>query len=43
MLMMIDAFQPERGDPTSLLIVFFMMPQLGVLAQVNKAAATAGL
>lgn len=39
MLMMIDAFQPE-GVTHLAVDSIFMMPQLGVLAQVNKAAAT---
>ncbi len=39
MLMMIDAFQPE-GVTHLAVDSIFMMPQLGVLAQVNEAAAT---
>ena len=39
MLMMIDAFQPE-GITHLAIDSIFMMPQLGVLAQVNEAAAT---
>ena len=39
MLMMIDAFQPE-GVTHLAVDNIFMMPQLGVLAQVNEAAAT---
>ena len=39
MLMMIDAFQPE-GVTHLAVDSIFMMPQLGVLAQVNDAAAT---
>ena len=37
--MMIDAFQPE-GVTHLAVDSIFMMPQLGVLAQVNEAAAT---
>lgn len=39
MLMMIDAFQPE-GITHLAVDSIFMMPQLGVLAQVNSEAAT---
>jgi len=39
MLMMIDAFQPE-GITHLAVDSIFMMPQLGVLAQVNPEAAT---
>ncbi len=39
MLMMIDAFQPE-GITHLAVDSIFMMPQLGVLAQVNAEAAT---
>ena len=39
MLMMIDAFQPE-GITRLAVDSIFMMPQLGVLAQVNQEAAT---
>ena len=39
MLMMIDAFQPE-GVTHLAVDSIFMMPQLGVLAQVNEVAAT---
>ena len=39
MLMMIDAFQPE-GVTHLAVDSIFMMPQLGVLAQVNPEAAT---
>ena len=39
MLMMIDAFQPE-GITHLAVDSIFMMPQLGVLAQVNREAAT---
>ncbi|MCY4401557.1 MAG: glutamate mutase L [Candidatus Poribacteria bacterium] len=39
MLMMIDAFQPE-GITHLAVDSIFMMPQLGVLAQVNTEAAT---
>ena len=39
MLMMIDAFQPE-GTTHLAVDSIFMMPQLGVLAQVNTEAAT---
>ncbi len=39
MLMMIDAFQPE-GITHLAVDSIFMMPQLGVLAQVNEEAAT---
>ena len=39
MLMMIDAFQPE-GITHLTVDSIFMMPQLGVLAQVNPEAAT---
>jgi len=39
MLMMIDAFQPE-GLTHLAVDSIFMMPQLGVLAQVNAEAAT---
>ena len=39
MLMMIDAFQPE-GITYLAVDSIFMMPQLGVLAQVNPEAAT---
>jgi uncharacterized protein (TIGR01319 family) len=39
MLMMIDAFQPE-GVTHLAVDSIFMMPQLGVLAQVNETAAT---
>ena len=39
MLMMIDAFQPE-GVTHLAVDSIFMMPQLGVLAQVNAEAAT---
>ena len=39
MLMMIDAFQPE-GVTHLAVDSIFMMPQLGVLAQVNEPAAT---
>ncbi len=39
MLMMIDAFQPE-GVTHLAVDSIFMMPQLGVLAQVNTEAAT---
>ena len=39
MLMMIDAFQPE-GITHVAVDSIFMMPQLGVLAQVNPEAAT---
>ncbi len=39
MLMMVDAFQPE-GVTHLAVDSIFMMPQLGVLAQVNEAAAT---
>ena len=39
MLMMIDAFQPE-GITHLAVDSIFMMPQLGVLAQVNPVAAT---
>ena len=39
MLMMIDAFQPE-GITHLAVDSIFMMPQLGVLAQVNQEAAT---
>ncbi len=39
MLMMMDAFQPE-GITRLAVDSIFMMPQLGVLAQVNQAAAT---
>ena len=39
MLMMIDAFQPE-GLTRLAVDSIFMMPQLGVLAQVNQEAAT---
>ena len=39
MLMMIDAFQPE-GITHLTVDSIFMMPQLGVLAQVNSEAAT---
>ena len=39
MLMMIDAFQPE-GITHLTVDSIFMMPQLGVLAQVNAEAAT---
>lgn len=39
MLMMIDAFQPE-GLTQLAVDSIFMMPQLGVLAQVNPQAAT---
>ena len=39
MLMMIDAFQPE-GVTRLAVDSIFMMPQLGVLAQVNQEAAT---
>ncbi len=39
MLMMIDAFEPE-GITHLAVDSIFMMPQLGVLAQVNPAAAT---
>ncbi len=39
MLMMIDAFQPD-GITRLAVDSIFMMPQLGVLAQVNQEAAT---
>ena len=39
MLMMMDAFQPE-GVTRLAVDSIFMMPQLGVLAQVNQEAAT---
>jgi uncharacterized protein (TIGR01319 family) len=39
MLMMIDAFEPE-GITRLAVDSIFMMPHLGVLAQVNEAAAT---
>lgn len=39
MLMMMDAFQPE-GITRLAVDSIFMMPQLGVLAQVNQEAAT---
>ena len=39
MLMMIDAFEPE-GVTHLAVDSIFMMPQLGVLAQVNEEAAT---
>ena len=42
MLMMIDAFQPE-GITRLAVDSIFMMPQLGVLAQVNREGRDAGI